>query len=1108
MNLYPLRPWTCALLALCACASATRSPQAPQTSQAPQASAPARPLREQCRTNLDACWELDEFHPTSPAEEQAGCERGDATDCFFLGLHFVHGDGEAEDKARGFQLLGQSCQKQHFAACEHLMSLRYAGMGGEQELSAARPMLEKDCSGDQPMGCLLLGELHWQAEGEARDVTRARAFYERACERGVAKGCSKLGSSLIKRGDDGEEVGEEVSEADLTRALKLFERGCAGGDGEGCASLGSMTMISPDPRAACEAFKKGCEADSPSSIACEGYGGFCDEDFGSDYVMLKGQEKGCRDGSGQDCEWAGEAHEMGEGTRKAPERAARRYARGCELGSFPSCERLANLEALGYPGAAPQSEKARQRLIEACERKLPGACVSLGKALREGKPWLPRDLKAASGYSLRACEQEDAEGCEALALAYQEGLGVEQSGERAFKHHRKACGLGRMESCVKTGASAEALKRREEAVRAYQQSCFRGTASGCEALTRLGEAATLVERSQWVELSSSRPGAETSDLLLLPDSPLLLANARGQLQLIDTRTGKPVGAPVNLSSREVQWKAPHGMSTLIRHAHDLSLSWDARAKEPFGFFNDSGGLMLWRPGLPNPPSPGPAVKERRCLPLASPPSGRRVLLAICSADAYLSPVLQELDVETGKPVGPRVELEAPVTALTVSADGSRYAAGLKDGRVRLIDAETGKVTALPGGDAKEVRSISFHPTRPLLATTSTESDGALLWDTSGSQSAPVRISEQVKQVRFSPDGTLLAAAGAQEGLLLLDASTGQRASPPIPLDGGTSELIIVFSPDGRRLAVTDSGYKVLLVTLRGAAASRSAASVPPWFTRILPLEPPTVPKPPPILMDGRLEGTVRFEGKPVPDAVVELTPSDIEWDDAKALGTKRYPVRPDGTFVLTKVPRIGWWLSVQAPGKKTWTGGFKLREQAHHTGIDVSLERAATLRGRVLSPGKKPAAGVQVSWRGPYSEERSSVVTDARGRFVIDHLHPQTYRLTALAPNGDILSQLVALDKPESREVEWILLKRSDPAVLRVRVVTEGSKPVPGAKLRMELGMQGVTDAQGRWHTDELHGTQYHITPTAEWKGRSYSGKTVSEPFPEEVVITIPDAQF
>ncbi|NVJ21611.1 MULTISPECIES: hypothetical protein [Myxococcus] len=134
------------------------------------------------------------------------------------------------------------------------------------------------------------------------------------------------------------------------------------------------------------------------------------------------------------------------------------------------------------------------------------------------------------------------------------------------------------------------------------------------------------------------------------------------------------------------------------------------------------------------------------------------------------------------------------------------------------------------------------------------------------------------------------------------------------------------------------------------------------------------------------------------------------------------------------------------------------------------------------------------------------MVTDARGRFVLDHLRPGSYFLKMSVSNGDLLSQQVTLDKPAPRDVELVLRQRSDPAVLRLRVLTASGKPVAGAELLLARGVSGVTDAQGRWHTDEVSAAE----PVAHWKGRMYrpTPESVSIPYAEEVVITIPDAEF
>src|SRR5689334_13033846 len=98
MTLHSSRLWTCALLSLCACIAFIPV----------QAIAAGPSPREQCRTDLHACFDLDE-RPAS--EKEAGCQRGDDTDCFLFGLSVIWGSGVPKDEARGFQLLGRACQQ-------------------------------------------------------------------------------------------------------------------------------------------------------------------------------------------------------------------------------------------------------------------------------------------------------------------------------------------------------------------------------------------------------------------------------------------------------------------------------------------------------------------------------------------------------------------------------------------------------------------------------------------------------------------------------------------------------------------------------------------------------------------------------------------------------------------------------------------------------------------------------------------------------------------------------------------------------------------------------------------------------------------------------------
>jgi hypothetical protein len=67
--------------------------------------------------------------------------------------------------------------------------------------------------------------------------------------------------------------------------------------------------------------------------------------------------------------------------------------------------------------------------------------------------------------------------------------------------------------------------------------------------------------------------------------------------------------------------------------------------------------------------------------------------------------------------------------------------------------------------------------------------------------------------------------------------------------------------------------------------------------------------------------------------------------------------------------------------------------------LDGQLTPLATIRGRVLDPEGKPAAGVTVD-----SQHFDSAVTDETGQFILDRLHPGSYTLLA-EPNPAVTSE-------------------------------------------------------------------------------------------------------
>lgn len=144
-----------------------------------------------------------------------------------------------------------------------------------------------------------------------------------------------------------------------------------------------------------------------------------------------------------------------------------------------------------------------------------------------------------------------------------------------------------------------------------------------------------------------------------------------------------------------------------------------------------------------------------------------------------------------------------VICVAFAPDGRTLATGGEDRTVRVWDLSTGKERAILTGHTDNVEAVAFSPDSSLLATAS--QDGSLsLWDlTTGQKRASLLggdallhhqgMALPVLDVKFSPDGLLLASGGAGGTVRLWDVATGK-------------ELGVLKHPMGvRSLAITADG---------------------------------------------------------------------------------------------------------------------------------------------------------------------------------------------------------------------------------------------------------------------------------------------------------------
>lgn len=186
-------------------------------------------------------------------------------------------------------------------------------------------------------------------------------------------------------------------------------------------------------------------------------------------------------------------------------------------------------------------------------------------------------------------------------------------------------------------------------------------------------------------------------------------------------------------------------------------------------------------------------------------------------------------------------------------------------------------------------------------------------------------------------------------------------------------------------------------------------------------------------------------------------------------------------------------------------GGLELQPGREHT-FEVTLQRGATLAGRVLDPGGAALAGAEVTANRPGmmgfpGDELASTESAEDGSFVLEHVAPG--KVVVVASHGGMLeSEAVALEPRDEERHEGLVLTLTEGARIAGRVLGTTGDPLPGVPVEVDfdpgalMGMGAVnaargadgeatTDDAGRFTVAGLGKGPFRVRATFEQDGRT-----------------------